>query len=168
MASAPSLFAPSSDAVAWLPSGRSFCITNKDKFVSVILPKFFKSRANFNSFERRLKTWGFSKIDASSKVYVFTHETFDRTTRSPQEMQEEGNSFNVMKQIRILLDDPEYQSFIWWLPDGKSFCVSSTSELASKILFQYFGETQFKSFVTTMKKEGFERVKTSGESFSLR
>lgn len=99
---------------------------------------------------------------------MFTHESFDRTTRSPQEMQEEGARFNVMKQIRILLDDPEFQSFIWWLPDGKSFCVSSTSELASKILFQYFGETQFKSFVTTMKKEGFERVKTSGESLSLR
>ena len=72
-----------------------------------------------------------------------------------------------MKQLRILLSDPEFESFIWWLPNGESFCVASTSDLTSKVLFQYFGETQFKSFFATLKREGFERVKTSGEYFSM-
>ena len=72
-----------------------------------------------------------------------------------------------MKQLRILLSDTEFQSFIWWLPNGESFCVASTSDLTSKVLFQYFGETQFKSFYATLKREGFERVKTSGQYFSV-
>jgi hypothetical protein len=152
------------DAVTWLPSGQSFCIINRDKFVNIILPKFFKSRANFNSFERRLKTWGFSKFDASSKVYVFTHETFNQRTHAAQELEDEGgNSFNIMKQLRVLLSDEQFQSFIWWLPSGNSFCVSSTNDVTKKVLFQYFGETQFKAFVASLKNEGFRRVKTSGE-----
>lgn len=69
----------------------------------------------------------------------------------------------MMKQLRLLLSDNEFAGFIWWLPNGESFCVSSTSDIGSKVLFQYFGETQFKSFVATLKREGFRRVKTSGE-----
>lgn len=79
-------------------------------------------------------------------------------------MKEEGGNFNVMKQLRILLNNPEFSGFMWWLPSGDSFCVASTSGEASKVLFQYFGETTFKSFVATMKKEGFKRVKTTGKS----
>ncbi|KAL3786452.1 hypothetical protein HJC23_011033 [Cyclotella cryptica] len=148
------------DVVAWLPSGRSFCITNKEKFVQAILPKFFKSKANFNSFERRLKTWGFSKIDASKKVYVFSHDSFRRDVRAEEDLKDDKNAFNLMKQLRIVLSNVDCQSFMWWLPSGESFCVSSTSDLANKILFRYFGDTQFKSFVSALKREGFQRVKT--------
>lgn len=39
-------------AVAWLPSGRSFCITDQEEFVKKILPKYFRE-AKFDSFSRR-------------------------------------------------------------------------------------------------------------------
>ncbi|KAL7480972.1 hypothetical protein ACHAW6_006649 [Cyclotella cf. meneghiniana] len=148
------------DVIAWLPSGRSFCITNKEKFVQVVLPKFFKSKANFNSFERRLKTWGFNKIDASKKVFVFSHDSFRRDAPAEEELKEENHGFNLRKQLRIVLSDVGCRSFMWWLPSGESFCVASSSDLASEILFRHFGETRFKSFVSTLKREGFQRVKT--------
>mmetsp|Transcript_19006 Transcript_19006/g.34216 ORF Transcript_19006/g.34216 Transcript_19006/m.34216 type:complete len:424 (-) Transcript_19006:201-1472(-) len=65
-------------AVAWLPSGRSFCITDQDEFVKKILPKFFRE-AKFESFSRRLKRWGFRKAYASGLSHViFSHDLFHR------------------------------------------------------------------------------------------
>lgn len=148
------------DVIAWLPSGQAFCIANREKFVQSILPKFFKSKANFNSFERRLKTWGFSKIDASRKVYVFSHDSFHRDNLAEKELKEGDDAFNLMKQLRTVLSNVDCQSSMWWLPSGESFCVFSTSDLANRILFRYFGETQFKSFMSALKREGFHRVKT--------
>jgi len=81
-------------------------------------------------------------------------------------MEEGGPSFTVMKQLRLLLSDPKFEEFIWWLPSGESFCVMSKS--ATPILFKYFGETKFKSFVTMLKREGFKRSRTSRKFPSLR
>jgi len=65
-------------AVAWLPSGCSFCITNRKEFANKILPKFFRE-AKFESFSRRLKRWGFRKAYASGLSHViFSHDLFHR------------------------------------------------------------------------------------------
>lgn len=65
-------------AVAWLPSGRSFCITNREEFAKQILPKFFRE-AKFESFSRRLKRWGFRKAYTLGLSHViFSHDLFHR------------------------------------------------------------------------------------------
>jgi len=65
-------------AVAWLPSGRSFCITDQDEFVKKILPKFFRE-AKFESFSRRLKRWGFRKVYTTGmSQIIFSHDLFHR------------------------------------------------------------------------------------------
>mmetsp|Transcript_41099 Transcript_41099/g.70329 ORF Transcript_41099/g.70329 Transcript_41099/m.70329 type:complete len:420 (+) Transcript_41099:121-1380(+) len=65
-------------AIAWLPSGRSFCITNQEEFVKKILPKFFRE-AKFESFSRRLKRWGFRKVYTTGlSQTIFSHDLFHR------------------------------------------------------------------------------------------
>mmetsp|Transcript_42220 Transcript_42220/g.72102 ORF Transcript_42220/g.72102 Transcript_42220/m.72102 type:complete len:413 (+) Transcript_42220:135-1373(+) len=65
-------------AIAWLPSGSSFCIIDQEEFVKKILPKFFRE-AKFESFLRRLKRWGFRKVyTTGSSQTIFSHELFHR------------------------------------------------------------------------------------------
>mmetsp|Transcript_9751 Transcript_9751/g.21150 ORF Transcript_9751/g.21150 Transcript_9751/m.21150 type:complete len:404 (+) Transcript_9751:118-1329(+) len=65
-------------AIAWLPSGRSFCITDQEEFVKKILPKFFRE-AKFESFSRRLKRWGFRKVYTTGlSQTIFSHDLFHR------------------------------------------------------------------------------------------
>ena len=65
-------------AIAWLPSGRSFCITDQEEFVKNILPKYFRE-AKFESFSRRLKRWGFRKVYTTGlSQIIFSHDLFHR------------------------------------------------------------------------------------------
>ena len=47
-------------AIAWLPSGKAFCILNKEEFTKRILPKYV-CEFKFDSFMRRLKCWAVSQ-----------------------------------------------------------------------------------------------------------
>ncbi|KAL7532219.1 hypothetical protein ACHAXR_007162 [Thalassiosira sp. AJA248-18] len=65
-------------AIAWLPSGRSFCITDQEEFVKKILPDYFRE-AKFESFSRRLKRWGFRKVYTTGlSQIIFSHDMFHR------------------------------------------------------------------------------------------
>eukprot|EP00579_Thalassiosira_antarctica_P011062 CAMPEP_0201910424 /NCGR_PEP_ID=MMETSP0903-20130614/1799_1 /ASSEMBLY_ACC=CAM_ASM_000552 /TAXON_ID=420261 /ORGANISM="Thalassiosira antarctica, Strain CCMP982" /LENGTH=439 /DNA_ID=CAMNT_0048445053 /DNA_START=81 /DNA_END=1400 /DNA_ORIENTATION=+ len=64
--------------IAWLPSGRSFCITDQEEFVKKVLPKCFRE-AKFESFSRRLKRWGFRKVYTTGlSQIIFSHDLFHR------------------------------------------------------------------------------------------
>ncbi|KAL7544543.1 hypothetical protein ACHAWF_007919 [Thalassiosira exigua] len=65
-------------AITWLPSGRSFCITDQEEFVKSILPRYFRE-AKFESFSRRLKRWGFRKVYTTGmSQMIFSHDMFHR------------------------------------------------------------------------------------------
>lgn len=65
-------------AIAWLPSGRSFCIIDQEEFVKSVLPKYFRE-AKFESFQRRLKRWNFKKIyTTGAQQILFSHDMFHR------------------------------------------------------------------------------------------
>jgi hypothetical protein len=72
-----------SEAIGWLPGGKSFVIRDKDLFCSTWLPRFF-SHAKFSSFTRKLYRWGFRKINPAVAVterasaVVFSNEHFHR------------------------------------------------------------------------------------------
>jgi len=53
----------SESIVSWCQHGRSFKVHDIPAFVSNILPLFFRS-TKFQSFQRQLNLWGFSKIQA--------------------------------------------------------------------------------------------------------
>eukprot|EP00956_Cyclotella_meneghiniana_P008706 scaffold11887_cov21-Cyclotella_meneghiniana.AAC.1 len=69
-----------SSIVSWLPTGKSFAITNKERFIKEVLPRFFKD-TKFESLQRRLKRWGFraaykSDADNCTKQLVYSHDLF--------------------------------------------------------------------------------------------
>lgn len=47
-----------SNIITWLPSGRSFCIVDRDAFTKIILPRFFR-HTKFQSFGRRYVSLAF-------------------------------------------------------------------------------------------------------------
>ena len=64
--------------VTWLPSGKSFCIINKEAFTNIVLPKYFKESL-FESFSRRLKRWGYRKVyTPGQKQIVIIHDLFQK------------------------------------------------------------------------------------------
>lgn len=50
-----------SDYIAWMPDGKSLQVLNIEKFVKLILPKYYK-QSNFASFVRQLNMYGWHKI----------------------------------------------------------------------------------------------------------
>jgi hypothetical protein len=64
--------------VTWLPSGKSFCVLDKERFTKQVLPVYFRE-AKFESFSRRIKRWGFRKMYTTGlKQVIYTHELFQK------------------------------------------------------------------------------------------
>lgn len=50
-----------SDIISWTDNGNSFIVKNKEKFESMVLPRYFKHR-KFSSFVRQLNMYDFHKL----------------------------------------------------------------------------------------------------------
>ena len=50
------------EAIAWLPSGRSFVVRDQKKFATQVIPKYFGKNVAYTSFTRRLVRWGWQNI----------------------------------------------------------------------------------------------------------
>lgn len=63
--------------ISWLPSGNSFCINHKDKFVKNILHEYF-GVPHFRAFVLTLKSKGFKRLQTSDYVgdAVYSHPLF--------------------------------------------------------------------------------------------
>ena len=87
-----------SSIVSWLPSGKSFAITNKEQFTKEVLPRFFND-TKFESFHRRLKRWGFrTTYTNGSKQVVYTNDLFNKNRPELRKMMS-GNAGNK-SQVR--------------------------------------------------------------------
>ena len=47
------------DIASWLPNGKGFCIHDKKRFETELLPSYLKE-SKYSSFTRRMKRWGFT------------------------------------------------------------------------------------------------------------
>jgi hypothetical protein len=66
-----------SSIISWLPHGRAFRIHNQNRFVELILPKyFFQSR--FTSFQRQINIYGFRKLCRGADQGAYCNEFFLR------------------------------------------------------------------------------------------
>jgi len=63
------------EIVAWLPDGKSFAIFDRQKFCMSILSQFFKE-SMFSSFIRKLRRWGFVRLNSSKGTDCFYHPMF--------------------------------------------------------------------------------------------
>jgi hypothetical protein len=50
------------DVIHWMPHGRSIRVPLKDRFVSEILPRYFKDQTKWSSFSRQLRLYGFARV----------------------------------------------------------------------------------------------------------
>jgi len=90
--------------IAWLPSGKSFCIMNKDDFTERILPAYFKE-TKYASFQRRLKRWGFRKTyTTGQKQVILFHELFQRDQPHLSKMMTagQGSSSGATQQQQLI------------------------------------------------------------------
>lgn len=76
---------PEHSPVAWIPDGKSFVIRSKEKFVSDLLPQFFR-QGKFSSFTRKLYRWGFRQVnmqrDRQPQAMYFGNEYFQRDNKA--------------------------------------------------------------------------------------
>ncbi|GKZ00975.1 hypothetical protein MPSEU_001049000 [Mayamaea pseudoterrestris] len=63
------------DIVSFLSHGRAFSVHDMDRFVSEVLPKYFK-QSKWNSFARQLSLYGFIRIANGPDAGGYWHELF--------------------------------------------------------------------------------------------
>ena len=63
------------DVVSFLPHGRAFAIHKTDRFVSEIMPVYFKQKS-LSSFQRQLNLYGFKRVISGRDSGAYYHELF--------------------------------------------------------------------------------------------
>jgi len=63
------------DIVGFYPHGRAFGVFDMEKFVTEIMPKYFK-QTRWNSFARQLNLYGFLRIGSGPDAGGYYHELF--------------------------------------------------------------------------------------------
>jgi hypothetical protein len=64
-----------SDVVSFFSHGRAFGVHDMDKFVSEVMPKYFR-QTKWNSFSRQLNLYGFVRIASGPDAGGYYHELF--------------------------------------------------------------------------------------------
>lgn len=64
-----------SRVVSFFPHGRAFAVHNPTRFVSEVMPRYFR-QSRLSSFQRQLNLYGFTRITSGSDVGGYYHELF--------------------------------------------------------------------------------------------
>ena len=68
------------EILTWLPGGKAFIVLDKERFVTEILPTYFKA-CLFPSFARKLQRWQFVRVPRGRYSGAFYHKLFRRNSK---------------------------------------------------------------------------------------
>lgn len=71
---------------------------------------------------------------------------------------ENGFKRTFPEKLMEILDHPNSQDILQWMPDGEAFCVLSPTRCTDEILPKFFKQTKFPSFVRKLNRWGFKQI----------
>jgi hypothetical protein len=87
--------------ITWLPSGKSFVIMDRAKFIDMVLARYFRE-TRFDSFSRRLKRWGFNKVYTTGMAQaVYCHRLFQKDRLDLRKLMNGGAERKVQAQGHV-------------------------------------------------------------------
>lgn len=165
-------------AIWWVCDGKAFAIETAN-FSSGVLKNYFKG-VKLDSFYRMLSRWGFKRLfheeksmKAKKNLRIYQHTLFQKNSQLLPDLLEHwtyldgvaqsstksGEAF--LKKLQSILESNKYQNAIWWEETGDAFSIE-TNIFAHDVLAQEYNGISFYSFRRSLKRWGFEKVKTNG------
>ncbi|GAX26205.1 hypothetical protein FisN_16Lh021 [Fistulifera solaris] len=121
--------------VSWQVHGRCFRIHKSDRFVTDVLPRFFK-QSKLASFQRQLNLWGFQKVMNGPDRGGYFHELFlrGRPDLAPLMLRVKGCAMEgVVVKDDHGTEDPNFYSYPYCEMD-KVPTLTSSSEMRANLI----------------------------------
>jgi HSF-type DNA-binding len=124
-----------SSIVRWLAHGRAFKVFDKDRFETVVLPRYFCFQSTFASFQRQLNIYGFTRLTGARDKNAYYNEMFLRGRRDLCRLIPRNRSAPFMKRRSFdPTSEPDF-SRMRALPDiaARGTSNSVTTDLISQL-----------------------------------
>lgn len=174
------------NAIQWVLDGTAFVINKKRFSLSQVLRSEFNGIL-FNSFQRRLRRWGFTRVYdhninftnapnpgttnkttvkiITDNFIVYRHALFQKSSAHLLTQFElfvdksPSKKETLPTKLMNILNSRTCIDSIWWALDGKAFAIN-TQKFSHEVLERDFDGMKLNSFYRTLRKWGFQRVYT--------
>jgi HSF-type DNA-binding len=131
-----------SSIVRWLAHGRAFKVFDKDRFETVVLPRYFRFQSTFASFQRQLNIYGFTRLTGGRDKNAYYNEMFLRGRRDLCRLIPRNRSAPFMKRRSFdPTSEPDF-SRMRALPDVVSPAVASNMDASNSVTTDLISQLQ--------------------------
>jgi hypothetical protein len=115
--------------ISWFSHGRAFAVHNPARFVSDVLPKYFR-QSRLSSFQRQLNLYGFTRITQGPDAGGYYHELFLKGRPNLcLHMRRVGVPQGPAQQaLKAALNEPDFYSMTPVVPKKSDLVISRSGE----------------------------------------